>query len=331
MKYFLRFLLVLLLFAAGAAAYGYHEWQQMILPADIEGKREPQVVEIKDGVTATQIGEQLEQEGLIRSALAFRLLIRFGERPVSLKTGHFMISPSDTPQAIIAQLDEGAVLTRKLTIPEGLLIHEIAQIIDKNKICDSAEFVKLATAKGKDFGDFPANLTGYLLPDTYQLPWTCTAQELVTIMTSRFDELARPTVDAKSPLPLAQTIVLASLIEREARVDSERPIIASVYINRLNIGMLLQCDATIQYALGKQKEVLLYKDLEIDSPYNTYRFPGLPPGPICNPGLAAIKAAAHPQKTDYLFYVRNDIKGDGSHVFTTNETEHNRAVSKYLR
>lgn len=327
----MRFFLCLFCLLLAVAGWAYYQYKDVLHPVDLNGTQEAKVVEIAPGATASSIGELLERESLVRSALAFRLLVRYKEKGDALQSGYYLISPAATPEQIIEQLTSGKVLTRKITFPEGLLIPQMADIIAKNKLCDTAEFVELATRHGKDYGDFPDNLLGYLLPDTYEVPWVCSADELLRIITSRFNELARPEVNNKSPLNLAQTIVLASLIEREAQVSSERPIIAGVYINRLNAGMLLQCDATIQFALGKQKEYLLYSDLEIDSPYNTYRHAGLPPGPICNPGLAAIKAAAHPQKNNYLFYVRNDIKADGSHVFTRTESEHNRAVNKYLR
>ena len=331
MKCFLRLCLYSLLLLVIAAGVVYWKFLQEAQPVDLSGQQEPKIVEIVEGSSAQGIGEQLEREGLIRSALVFRLLVRYGEHGANLKTGHFSISPSSTPQEIIAQLEEGKVLVRKITFPEGLTIEEMGAIVERAQIGTADEFNRMAKTEGKQFGDFPADLLGYLLPDTYEIPWKCTVRDMVEIMTARFDELARPLVDKKSPLDLASTVVLASLVEREAQVDSERPIIAGVYINRLAIDMLLQCDATIQFALGKQKEQLLYSDLDIESPYNTYRHPGLPPGPICSPGLAALQAAAHPQKSDYLFYVRNGIKNDGSHVFSRTEGEHNAAVNKYLR
>ena len=331
MKTFLRIVLFLFCILLAAAGWGYYKYKDILQPVDGSGNGKAKVVEIVSGDTAFSIGEKLEHEGLIRSALAFRLLVRYTEKGDALQAGYYRISSADTPQEILDKITSGQVLTRKITFPEGLLIHQMAAVIDKNKLCDSAEFIELASKHGKKYGDFPDNLLGYLLPDTYEVPWVCSADELLRIVTGRFNELARPEVDGTSPLGLSQTIVLASLIEREAQVAGERPVIAGVFINRLKIGMLLQCDATIQFALGKQKEYLLYSDLDIDSPYNTYKHAGLPPGPICNPGLAAIKAAAHPQKNKYLFYVRNDIKNDGSHVFTCSESEHIRAVNKYLR
>ena len=152
-------------------------------------------------------------------------------------------------------------------------------------------------------------------------------------MTDQFRSVVEPMIEKypNKPLSLKETVILASLVEREAQVASERPLIAGVYINRINKGMKLECDATVQFALGKQKAVLLYSDLEIASPYNTYRYPGLPPGPICSPGAASLEAAFNPKKSDYLFYVRNDVKNDGSHVFGRDFGEHQANIQKYQR
>lgn len=332
MKIFLRILsvlLLLLIIAGGVVFYYLHE---AVKPVDIAGHGRSEVVEIKPGATAASIGQELQDLGLIRSAEAFRLLVRYSKKGDALKMGHFRISTESSPVQILEQLVKGQTLSKKITIPEGLTLKQIAEVVAKNQTCDAEEFLELVTKHGKDFGKhFPDNLEGYLLPDTYQIPWVCTAKDLATIMTRRFDELARPLWNEQCPLSLADTIVLASLVEREAQVAAERPIIAGVYINRINDGMHLECDATIQFALGKQKEYLLFKDLEIESPYNTYKNPGLPPGPICCPGLAAIKASVNPTKTDYYYYVRNDVKGDGSHVFSRNFTEHGNAIKQYQR
>lgn len=324
-------LLVLVILALAAAGTAYHYYTDALKPADPDGKSESQIIEIKQGMYAGEIAQMLEDKKLIKSALAFRIMMRLDEKGGDIKTGHFKISPQDTPDKILDILIKGDTLKKKITFPEGLTLEQTIALVKEKNVCDAAKFRELVTYEGKAFGNFPARLEGYLLPDTYEIPWVCSANELVTIMTSRFDELARPIWNEKSPLPFSDTIVLASLVEREAQVASERPLIAGVYVNRLRDKMLLECDATIQYALGKQKEILLYSDLKIDSPYNTYKYPGLPPGPICCPGTAAIEAACHPKSSPYYYYVRNDVKGDGSHVFSKNFAEHNRAIAKYQR
>lgn len=328
----LIFIVILLLAAAGGYFYARHKLAELSQPSDLEGKGEEVVFEVVSGSTCRSVADELEKRGLIRSADVFTYIARRDDLGSAIKTGFFRVKPSMTPEEILDVFVNGEQATRKLTFPEGLTLKECAQIAAKAKICSYDEFMKITRRGGKKYGSiFPADMEGYFLPDTYILPWRCGAEELVSIAASRFEELALPCHDAKSPLNLKDTVILASLVEREAQVPSERPIIAGVYINRLNDGMKLECDATVQFALGKQKEYLLYKDLEIDSPYNTYKITGLPAGPICNPGLESIKAACHPAKSPYYYYVRNDVKGDGSHVFGRNFNEHQRNIRRYQR
>lgn len=332
-KIFLRILSVFLLLIIAACGAGFYYVHEAIKPAaDSSVSAPPQIVEIASGASFNEVVENLESKHLVRSALALKLLARFNEHITDVKAGFFRVDPTQPPVKILQMLVAGQTVTKKITFPEGLNLKECAAVVKKTGTCDSQEFYELVTKHGSDFGaDFPNNLEGYLLPDTYQVPWVCSAHQLVSIMTARFNELARPQWDAKSPLPFRDTIILASLVEREAQVAAERPLIAGVYVNRLNDGQKLECDATIQYILGKQKEFLLFSDLKIDSPYNSYMYPGLPPGPICCPGLAAIKAACHPQMSGFYYYVRNDVKGDGSHVFSKNYTEHCNAINNYQR
>lgn len=321
---FLLFLLV-----AGAAIYLL---KQSLTPAAPGG--EPQVFEVKPGATGAAIAAELEERGLISSGLAFRLMMRYREN-APLRTGHYRIDPGQAPLKILEQLVKGDTLTRKATIPEGLTVEQTAAVLEKQEICAGEEVVALARGQGKTFGDvFPEDLEGYLLPGTYEFPWECDGEAAVTVLTDHFKTLILPLWEQNqnnTHLNLHETVILASLVEREAQVPAERPTIAGVYVNRLQKDMLLQCDATVQYALGKQREVLTYQDLEVRSPYNTYLFPGLPPGPIASPGQASLEAAMSPTPSEYLFYVRNDVKGDGSHVFTRNYSEHQRAIEKYQR
>jgi len=174
------------------------------------------------------------------------------------------------------------------------------------------------------------NLEGYLFPDTYYPGSDSGPDKIVQMMLQNFEQVMERNdyiSKARSKgLNLNEAVTVASMVEREARVESERPIIAGVIYNRLKAGMPLQIDATVQYALGKQKEKLLYKDLEINSPYNTYKISGLPPGPIANPGWPSLKAAIEPEKNNYLYYC---AKPDGSHAFSRTLAEHNRNVQRY--
>lgn len=326
-------LLVFLVLAAGGAYWGYLQFKEWDRPVWAAGPKAPPVVyEVPAGATLRSVGEDLERLGLLRQALVFEFWGRYLEQGAKLQAGHYEVSAAMTPRQLLAVLVSGRTVQRKVTFPEGWTLRQCAQAVEKEGIDSAAHFLELTSKKGREFGDiFPANLEGYLLPDTYLLPLKCTGPELARIMTARFRELALPWHTKESPLSLRDTVILASLVEREAQVPEERPLIAGVYINRLRAGMKLECDATVQYALGTPKEYLLYKDLEIDSPYNTYLYPGLPAGPICNPGLDSFKAACQPQASPYFYYVRNDVKGDGSHVFGKDFSEHQNNIRRFQR
>lgn len=301
------------------------------------GQGEPVVFEVKPGATGRSIAQELADKKLITNPLAFRLLLSYKEKKqgATLRAGHFAVNPADDLEDVLNNLLEGSVLTRKATIPEGFTVEQTARSLEEQKVCDAGDFFSAVRADSLELGwKFPRELEGYLFPSTYEFPWECTGEMAVRQMTGQFRTSVEPLWEKygkTAPLSLPESIILASLVEREAQVASERPTIAGVYINRLRKGMKLECDATVQFALGKQKAVLLYKDLEIASPYNTYRYHGLPPGPICSPGLASIEAALNPKKSDYLFYVRNDIKNDGSHVFGRDFYEHEQNIARYQR
>ena len=301
------------------------------------GGSKPIVFEVEPGVSGRDIADSLEKKGLIANATAFRWLLRVKEKRegVTLRAGHFEVDPRQDAKDVLDSLLYGDTLTRKATVPEGFTMEQTANSLAKQKICSAEDFWKVANSDSLELGwEFPKELEGYLFPSTYEFPWECTGEQAVLQMTGQFRASVEPLwkkYKSTAPLTFRETIVLASLVEREAQVASERPTIAGVYVNRLRKGMKLECDATVQFALGEQKAVLLYRDLEIASPYNTYRYEGLPPGPICSPGLDAIRAAMNPKKSDYLFYVRNDVKNDGSHVFGRDFYEHEQNIAKYQR
>ena len=296
---------------------------------------EPVIYKVPPGASGRTVASDLEEKELIVNGLAFRLLLSYYERKqgASLRAGYFKVDPKRDIKGVLDDLLHGDVITRKATIPEGYVKKQVAMSLQEQKICEAGEFWE--ALKTVDLGwKFPSDLEGYLFPSTYEFPYECSGEDAVRVMTGQFRSTVEPMLEkygATKPLSLKDTVILASLVEREAQVPSERPLIAGVYINRINRGMKLECDATVQFALGKQKAVLLYRDLGIASPYNTYRHKGLPPGPICSPGAASLEAAFNPKKSDYLFYVRNDVKNDGSHVFGRNFAEHNANIAKYQR
>ncbi len=302
------------------------------MPAAQEG--EPVVFQVEPGSSGVTVANQLESKGLIANGLAFRLLLKYYEKKqgATLKAGHFSVDPTMDVRGVLDSLLHGDTLTRKGTIPEGFTKSQTAQRLEEEGICSAVDFA--SAMKSAELGwKFPSDLEGYLFPSTYQFPYECTGEQALVQMTGQFRASVEPLLEKykNRPLDLKTTIILASLIEREAQVAKERPVIAGVYLNRVKKGMKLECDATVQFALGKPKAILLYKDLEISSPYNTYRHRGWPPGPICSPGAASIEAALNPKQHDFLFYVRNDVKNDGSHVFGRNFSEHQANIRKYQR
>ncbi len=309
--------------------------KEVSVPASSTAK--PVVFEVKPGESGRSVADALEAKKLITNAMAFRLLLTFQEKRegATLRVGHYSVDPKQDIKNVLAGLLSGETLTRKATIPEGYTLEQTANSLEKQGVVEAEAVWQALTEKDLNLEwEFPDKLEGYLFPSTYEFPWECTGEQAVRQMTGQFrttfEELWKKHKKT-APLGVRETVILASLVEREAQVAAERPTIAGVYLNRIKKGMKLECDATVQFALGKQKAVLLYSDLEIASPYNTYRYPGLPPGPICSPGAASLEAALHPKKSDYLFYVRNDVKNDGSHVFGRDYSEHQANIYKYQK
>jgi UPF0755 protein len=263
----------------------------------------------------------------------FRLLARL-QGGWDVKAGAYRLSPSMSARRILAVLNSGDVEPSvRLTFPEGFTLHQTAERVARIPGVDAAAFERLAAADGKTFdapAPLPSNLEGYLFPDTYDFAPDAAPRQVIQTMFDTFDAKVRhplgPQLAAanKRGFGLSRIITLASLIEREAKVKSDQPLIAAVLYNRLRIGMPLQVDATVQYVVGHKQRVL-YKDLDVDSPYNTYKVTGLPPGPICSPGVDAIRAALTPAKVPYLFYT---ARPDGSHTFTTTLEKHVEATAQ---
>jgi UPF0755 protein len=278
------------------------------------------------------IGRDLEAKAIIRTGRVFAYL----GRNTKIQPGQYDVSPSESPQTILSRLAKGDVATVKVTFPEGFTLRRMAERLKTNGlIADENAFLTLTTTQGKTFrADFPLpdNLEGYLFPDTYKFPVGADDKAIVQRMLDNFAKRLNGQEAAlkQSGRSLAEVVNVASMIEREAEADEDRPKIAGVIYNRLAKGMRLQIDATVQYARGIHESRLLYKHLEVDSPYNTYKYAGLPLGPICNPGLPSIEAAITPAKHDFLFYVQG---GGETHLFSKTFAEHQRniALAKRLR
>ncbi len=322
--------LLIALLAVALVAGGAGRWYLVMLrPVATTG--DARVVHIREGSGSAGIAELLASEGLIRDARAFRVMLALSGLGDRLRAGHYELAPMMSAREIAEKIASGEVATRRVTIPEGLRLEQIARRMAEAELVASAEEF-LAAAVPATVADELAmplperTLEGYLFPETYDFTYDDGPGRIVVRMVrelhDRFVAPNREAIAARG-LSLHEIITLASLVEREARVDHERALIAGVIQNRLDRGMRLQIDATVQYALPEHKPRLTFEDLQVRSPYNTYLYAGLPPGPIAAPGLASLMAALKPAQTDALFYV---ARGDGTHVFTRTYEEHLRAI-----
>ncbi|HUV03737.1 MAG TPA: endolytic transglycosylase MltG [Armatimonadota bacterium] len=311
---------------AVVALAAYWAVSGMLLPA---GGPETIAVQIPKGASAGEIGRILAARDVIRSPFWFRVLARAAGKSTNLMTGAYKLSPSMTPLAVLGKISSGEAYALWITCPEGFTIRQIGERLEAEGVGDADRFYELARFYGASFPTSfphpPDSLEGYLFPDTYLAPVGKPEEKLVREMLDCFErKVVAPLASdiSASGMSLHEVITLASLIEREAKIPKDRRLVSAVLRNRLARNMRLECDATVLYALGRHKNRLLYKDLAVDSPYNTYLYAGLPPGPIANPGLASIKAALRPAHVDYLYYVARD---DGSHIFSRTFADHQRA------
>ena len=292
--------------------------------------------EVKTGETVKDIAQNLEDQGLIRADWAFVLGYRLFYSGQSLKAGEYTIQLPISTKNILFILTEGKVKLYPVTIPEGLTRRETAKHLQGTLSIDSAEFLKVSDDISliSDLDPEAKNLEGYLFPETYSFPKEPDADEVGTTMIAQFrkifDEIWTKRAD-EIGMTIREIVILASLIEKETSRAEERSLISGVFHNRIRIGMKLDCDPTIIYVLkeeGRFKDRLRTKDLKLDTPYNTYLYGGLPPGPIANPGKDSLEAALYPSEVDYLYFVS---KNDGSHHFSRSFREHQNAVNKYQR
>jgi len=308
-------------------------WYANYLMSPISDTPSPVTVEIPAGAGASKIGERLQKAGVIRSGLAFTIMARLLGESSDMKSGEYRLPRNLGVVELINQLVQGTnAESQWVTIPEGKTLRQIANLLDEDRLARKDDFLRAAHRSPSVYGlDLPvrrSSVEGYLMPDTYKLPVKTNERKIVARLVSNWkNKVWSPNraLFAKSDLPPDKVVILASMIEREARVPQDRPLISSVIRNRLKKKMKLQIDATILYALGQHKNLVTFKDLKVDSLFNTYKYPGLPPAPICNPGLASIEAALQPARSEYLYYV---AKPDGSHIFTRTGQEHAAAVAK---
>jgi UPF0755 protein len=328
LKYFLFLSIIgLLLFSTWFAYEFYFPPKHTLKKIDFE---------VIEGENAASIADNLKSREVIKKKWPFLLGYKLFYTPQTLKAGEYIFETPVSTKAVLQILTEGKVILYPITVPEGLTRTEIAEYlesshsINKEELLETSAHVELIS----DWDQKAQDLEGYLFPETYNFPKNPSASKVVATMVSQFKAAfsdARKNRADELGMSIRDVVILASLIEKETSLSKERPLVSSVFHNRLKLGMKLDCDPTIVYVLkqaGIFKDRLRTKDLKFNSPYNTYLYSGLPPGPITNPGSASLEAALYPAKTKYLYFVS---KNDGSHHFSQTFREHQNAVIRFQK
>ncbi|HML87267.1 MAG TPA: endolytic transglycosylase MltG [Methylomusa anaerophila] len=304
----------------------------MILPVS-SAAHEPIIINIESGMSTQDIGQLLYKQRLIRSVFVFRIAAKLEKLENSLQAGEYELSPNMSINKIVSTLAAGQNAYQEVTIPEGYTVDQIAALLNEKNLVKADQFKSLA----KTFAPYQymtANpliqyqAEGFIFPDTYQIAKGMTEEQILAMMVKQFDTKFTAAMREKAEergMTIREVVILASLVEKEAKLEQEGPIIAGVFANRVKQGMPLQSCATIQYILGYPKPELTIEDTQIPSPYNTYQNMGLPPGPIANPGMTAIRAVLNANGTEYLYFVADK---NGKHHFSKTYEEHLAAIEQ---
>ena len=289
------------------------------------------VVDVPEGVSFSEVARLLHQRHVIKSERAFTWMGRFLNADRSIIPGEYEFHGGMGPATILSKMTKGEVIQYVVTIPEGFSVNQIADVLEAKQLADREAFLQATEDPAflRTLSLPHKNLEGYLFPDTYHFTRHMTPEMMIKAMVSRLKQTVSDEYETRAEelgMPMHQVLTLASVIEKETARPHERPLISGVFHNRLRRNIPLQSDPTVIYDLHQFDGDLRKEDLSIESPYNTYVVVGLPPGPIANPGKAAIHAALYPASTDYLYFVS---RNDGSHAFSTTLAEHNQAVQKY--
>jgi UPF0755 protein len=298
--------------------------------ADLPAKQTDVV--IPRGATFADVVATLRADSVLAHPLAFRILARLRHVDGAVKAGEYRFPAHQTSDQVLQRLVRGEQTAVWVTIPEGYTAKEVARVLGERGLGDAGAFDRIFLHDGVEIGGRrTATMEGYLFPSTYLIPTDDTPAGAARILVDQF----RRELPADAPArarelgrTVPEVVTVASIIEREGKLDADRPLIGSVIYNRLRLGMPLEVDASIEYVFTEHHDVITKRDLQIDSPYNTYRHTGLPPTPIANPGKASLDAAFHPARSDYLYYI---AKSDGHSVFAKTLTEHNANVNRYLK
>jgi UPF0755 protein len=292
---------------------------------------DPKIITIGSGQNFGSVTRILDEEKIIRHPFKFKLIARIKGFDRNIKAGEYLLSSSMSPEKILESLVEGKVYLYRITIPEGFTLNQIASLLEDKNIIKGSEFLKNANnpTLTAQFGINAENFEGYLFPETYFFAKGISTQKIIFTMVKRFQTNFNPIWEKRPPdlnFSMHEIVTLASIIEKETGIADERPLISSVFHNRLNKNMRLQSDPTVIYGIENFDGNITRKHLTTPTPYNTYTNAGLPPGPIANPGKASLEAAIFPPKSSYLFFVS---KNDSTHYFSTNYDDHRAAVRKY--
>ncbi|MCG8632450.1 MAG: endolytic transglycosylase MltG [Desulfobacterales bacterium] len=330
-KKMIGYILIGFFFIVTAVAATGLIWMKAFLNAPAASDAPPRVFTITPGQSLDTIAQNLTREGLITDPLRFKLYTRFKKAATRIKAGEYQLSPAQTPDLILTALLTGRVKLYRFTVPEGLNLDEIALLAQKAGFCTSEKFLSLCRdIKFIRELNLPGHtLEGYLYPDTYYFPKNTGCRAVIKKMTATFDRVFSEKWKKRAKtlgFSVHEIVTLASIIEKETGDASERPLIASVFHNRLKKRMRLESDPTVIYGVDDYHGRIRYKHLRRKTPYNTYQMYGLPLGPIASPGALALEAALYPETSDYLFFVS---KNDTTHQFSKNLRDHNKAVRKY--
>jgi UPF0755 protein len=332
-KLFVVVLVLVLVLAIGAGVVASVVWGRLHEPYKGYAAAE-QLVDIPQGSATSDIGRRLVESGVVRDLFIFRAAMWWTARSRSLKAGEYRFAQPMSASQVVDKLARGEVHARRITFPEGLTILDMAKIYEQRGFGPASEFVAAAGNAALIRGVDPQapDLEGYLYPETYAIPRGTPASKLIALMVDRFHAAYTDDLQAQAQaqgLSARQVVTLASLVEKETAQDHERSLVAAVYRNRMKLGMGMQADPTVIYALqkaGRYDGNIRRADLQFDSPYNTYKYAGLPPGPIASPRRASLEAALAPADVPYIYFVS---RNDGTHVFASTLAEHNRNVREF--
>jgi len=304
----------------------------LFLVSPVEKEAKEQIFVVKERSSLKEVAEDLDKRGLVTSKTLFVLWTRIKGHGKDIRAGEYSLSPAMAPVQLLEILRKGLVILHPVTIPEGFTRDQIADVLAAKGLADKKRFLELTEDKAllRQYGISGPSLEGYLFPDTYHFSRGTPTLAVLDTMVKRFKQVVAPLMEKTqgTGMTFEELVTLASIVEKETGRPEERPLIASVFLNRLRLGMRLESDPTVIYGIEKFDGDLKKKDLARKTPYNTYVIYGLTPGAIANPGLESIKAVVDPEKTDYLYFVS---RNDGSHQFSKSLAEHNRAVEIYQK